>query len=312
MKCSSCYGDKIVTDYESGETICGKCGLVIYDIMQEYTFRSKMDSTNSNDFSTFVGTYDNVLSTIIGKPNIDASGHMLDATNSLRMERLRMWDHRIKSIRRPNYAFNQLDLLQDKLCLPRTVVERTAYIYKKAQKRGLIRGRMVTAVLDAALYISCREFGIPKSLKEIAGVNNIKPKTLGKSYRLLINELDIKTPTIDPTKCVIKVSNILGLEEKTKRKAIWIMNHLKKNEVTAGKDPMGMAATVVYMVCSSTGETRTQTDIARVAGITEMTLINRYKEIKGHKFVLDLDLDLIPLASNTREIWDHSRILGTG
>lgn len=35
---------------------------------------------------------------------------------------------------------------------------------------------MVTAVLDAALYISCREFGIPKSLKEIAGVNNIKPK----------------------------------------------------------------------------------------------------------------------------------------
>jgi transcription initiation factor TFIIB len=246
--------------------------------------------------STFVGTYDNAPSTIIGKPNIDASGHMLDATNRLRMERLRMWDHRIKAIRRPNHAFNQLDLLQDKLCLPRTVVERTAYIYRKAQKRGLIRGRMVTAVLDAALYISCREFGIPKSLKEIAGVNNIKPKTLGKSYRLLINELEIKTPTIDPTKCIIKVSNLLGLEEN---RYIEIMNHLKKNEVTAGKDPMGMAATVVYMVCSSTGETRTQTDIARVAGITEMTLRNRYKEIKGHKFDLDLDLDLIPLASNT-------------
>jgi transcription initiation factor TFIIB len=77
------------------------------------------------------------------------------------------------------------------------------------------------------------------------------------------------------------------------------MNHLKKKEVTAGKDPMGMAATVVYMVCSSTGETRTQTDIARIAGITEMTLRNRYKEIKGHKFDLDLDRDLIPLASIT-------------
>jgi transcription initiation factor TFIIB len=301
VRCSSCESDKIVTDYESGETICGKCGLVIYDIRQECTYRSNIDSKDSNDFLTSVGTYDSVLTTIIGKPNVDASGHMLDATNRLRMERLRMWDHRIKAVRRSSYAFHQLDVLQDKLCLPRTVVERTAYIYRKAQKRGLIRGRMVTAVMDAALYISCREFGIPKSLKEIARVNNIKPKTLGKSYRLLINELEIKTPTIDPTKCIIKVSNILGLEEKTKRKAIEIMNHLKTNEVTAGKDPMGMAATVVYMVCSSTGDTRTQTDIARIAGITEMTLRNRYKEIKCYKIELgkNPDLDLVPLASNT-------------
>jgi TFIIB zinc-binding len=36
VKCSSCNGDKIVTDYESGEIICGKCGLVIYDLTQEY------------------------------------------------------------------------------------------------------------------------------------------------------------------------------------------------------------------------------------------------------------------------------------
>src|SRR5581483_9634921 len=293
VKCSSCNGGKIVTDYESGEMICDKCGLVIYDLTQEYVYRSTMELMDSSGFSNSIGTYDNVSSTIIGKPNIDATGHLLNTTNRLRMERLRMWDHRIKSIRRPNYAFDQLDLLQDKLSLPRTVIERTAYIYRKAQKRGLVRGRMVTAILDAALYISCREFGVPKSLKEIAGVNNIKPKTLGKSYRLLINELDIKTPIIDPTKCIIKISNILGLEEKTKRKAIEIMNHLKKNEVTAGKDPMGMAATVVYIVCSNSGETRTQTDIARVAGITEMTLRNRYKEIKDCKLCLDLDLDIL-------------------
>jgi transcription initiation factor TFIIIB Brf1 subunit/transcription initiation factor TFIIB len=98
---------------------------VIYDdgFTQENevsTTRSTIDSKNNNEFSTPLGTYDYVLSTTIGKPNIDASGHLLNATNRLRMERLRMWDHRVKATRRPNYAFNQLDLLQDKLCLPRT------------------------------------------------------------------------------------------------------------------------------------------------------------------------------------------------
>jgi transcription initiation factor TFIIB len=134
-------------------------------------------------------------------------------------------------------------------------------------------------VLDAALYIACRELGIPKSLKEIA---------LAKSYRLLIVELDVKIPTVDPTKCIIKVSNKVNLEERTKRKAIELMSQLISMEVTAGKDPMGMAASVLYISCMNSGEKRTQSDITRAACITEMTLRNRCRSIKG--------LDLVPIS----------------
>ena len=70
------------------------------------------------------------------------------------------------------------------------------------------------------MYIACRELGIPKTLKEIAVANNIKRRTLAKSYRLLISELDIKIPIIDSTKCIIKIANKANLNEKTKRKAI--------------------------------------------------------------------------------------------
>ena len=139
------------------------------------------------------------------------------------------------------------------------------------------------------MYIACRELGIPKTLKEIAVANNIKRTTLAKSYRLLINKLDIKIPNIDPTKCITKVANKANLNEKTKRKAMDIMYDLNRKEVPAGKDPMGIAATVLYIACLNTGEKRTQTDIAQAAGITEMTLRNRYKHIK------QLELDLIPI-----------------
>ena len=137
------------------------------------------------------------------------------------------------------------------------------------------------------MYIACRELGIPKTLKEIAEGNSIKRTTLAKSYRLLINKLDIKIPIVDPTKCITKVANKANLNEKTKRKAIVIMCDLTRKEVPAGKDPMGIAATVLYIACLNTGEKRTQTDIAQAAGITEMTLRNRYKDIKRR------ELDLI-------------------
>jgi transcription initiation factor TFIIB len=58
------------------------------------------------------------------------------------------------------------------------------------------------------------------------------------------------------------------------------MYHLNRKQISAGKDPMGIAATALYIACLNTGEKRTQTDIARAAGITEVTLRNRYIDIK--------------------------------
>ena len=299
--CSACNSDGLITDHESGEVICSKCGLVISDIIQEsradgsacFTTYEICDKSRNAGLPNSLARHDMGLSTIIGRPNMDASGHILDAAMRSRMLKLRRWDHRIKALPSSSgnvkSAFNQLDTSKDKLGLPDTVVEKTAYIYRKAQQRGLVRGRTISAVLSAAMYIACRELGIPKTLKEIAVTNNIKRTTLAKSYRLLISELDINIPIIDPTKCITKVANKANLNEKTKRKAIDIMYHLNKKEIPAGKDPMGIAATVLYIACLNTGEKRTQTDIAQAAGITEMTLRNRYKDIKRR------ELDLIPI-----------------
>ena len=47
-----------------------------------------------------------------------------------------------------------------------------------------------------------------------------------------------------------------------------------------GKDPMGLAASVLYVSCLKTGEDRNQTEIANASGVTDVTLRNRYKELK--------------------------------
>jgi transcription initiation factor TFIIB len=87
---------------------------------------------------------------------------------------------------------------------------------------------------------------------------------------------------IDPMKCVVKVANKAKLSEKTKRQAMNIMHDIIKSGVSAGKDPMGLAGSVIYMSSINTGETITQMDIADAAGVTEVTIRNRYKDIKKH------------------------------
>jgi len=66
---------------------------------------------------------------------------------------------------------------------------------------------------------------------------------------------------------------------RTKRQAIKIMDDVTKKEISAGKDPMGLAATVLYISCIRTGQNITQKDIAQAAGITEVTLRNRFRDL---------------------------------
>jgi transcription initiation factor TFIIB len=237
---------------------------------------------------TSLARHDKGLATIIGRTNKDASGQVLDAAMRTTMERLRTWDFRTQAHtstdRNLRQAFSELDRLKDKLGLPDSVIEKTAYIYRKVQERGLVRGRTISSVLAAAAYIACREMGMSRTLDDIAHLNNIKHKELARTFRLLVLELDLKVPMIDPMKCVVKVANKAKLSEKTKRQAMNIMHNIIKSGVSAGKDPMGLAGSVIYMSSINTGETITQMDIADAAGVTEVTIRNRYKDIKKHTY----------------------------
>jgi transcription initiation factor TFIIB len=297
ITCSICNNNsgQIITDNESGEIICRNCGMVMLDYVQEtrpewrsFTTDEANNTRSRTGMPTSLARHDKGLATIIGRANKDASGQVLDAAMRTTMERLRTWDFRTQAHtstdRNLRQAFSELDRLKDKLGLPDSVIEKTAYIYRKVQERGLVRGRTISSVLAAAAYIACREMGMSRTLDDIAHLNNIKHKELARTFRLLVLELDLKVPMIDPMKCVVKVANKAKLSEKTKRQAMNIMHDIVKSGVSAGKDPMGLAGSVIYMSSINTGETITQMDIADAAGVTEVTIRNRYKDIKKHTY----------------------------
>ena len=300
-ECSVCGSEQIVTIPDSGEIVCEHCGVVISDKTEEKgpewgTFAKVAVGGEGNDenrtgmpFS--LARSDMGLSTVIGRTNKDAKGSKINSSMLSAIERLRTWDSRTQvytsTDKNLTQAFAQLHTLKDKLGLPSAVIEKTAYIYRKAQENRLVLGRSISAVLVAAIYTACREMGIPRTLNDIATKSNVKRKSVAKCYRQLLLGLDLKIPMVDPIKCITRIANKAEITEKTKHQAINLMNIVTEIEISAGKDPMGLAATVIYASCIRTGEIKTQKDIANAADITDMTLRTRLKDLKRHLDLLN-------------------------
>jgi len=281
----------MITDLESGEIICGSCGMVapgqIQDTRRELTENPASGLSNVSGVgpqSSFA-MHDMNFSTMIGKSNRDSNGQMINSSNQAKMSRLRTWDMRTQftdsSSRNLRTAFTLLNNLKDKLAIPDSVIERTAYTYRKIEQKGLVRGRTIASLLAACLYLTCRELGVPRTIDEIQEASNVKKKQVSRDYREIVLSLERTVPPVNYFQCLEKISNNLQFDGKITRSAMTLMQKILDLGISAGKDPMGLAAAVLYIVSQIEGETIKQAVIAKVAGVTEVTLRNRTKDVKN-------------------------------
>ncbi|MCJ7712970.1 transcription initiation factor IIB, partial [Candidatus Bathyarchaeota archaeon] len=289
-KCQECGSPNRVHDYDTGETVCGGCGLVLYEQMMdngpEWRAFTQEEKTSRSRVGvpTSYSVHDKGLSTAISQVDRDAFGRKLPLATRLQMWRLRKWQIRSRvhsSIdRNLAQAMAELDRLSDKVYIPSQIKEKAAVIYRKALDKGLVRGRSIAAIAAAALYAACRGSATPRTLREISEASLVDKKDVARCYRLLLRELDIHMPIADPLTYVSKIAERTGISGKTQGLAIGILREARRKRAAAGKDPMGLAAAALYIACLKNSEKKTQKDIAEAAGVTEVTVRNRYKTLK--------------------------------
>jgi transcription initiation factor TFIIB len=212
-------------------------------------------------------------------------GNSRDSKESgINFDRIRIWDFRIQTAndRSLKQALPALEHLKESLGLPDTIVEKSAYFYRKAARINLIKGRTVSSVLAASVYLACRELETPRTLNEVSSASNVPRKKISRDYRLLVHTFDPKIPAVDHIRCITRIANKVGLSEKTKRMALKIMRQVVAMQISAGKGPMGIAATVLYIACLQGGEIKTQKELSIAAGVTEVTIRNRYSDLKKY------------------------------
>jgi transcription initiation factor TFIIB len=277
-KLDRCRVYPTVTDAERGEIVCGGCGLVLLQKLEDTSHeggysQDYMTQTRTGP-ATSLSMYDMGLSTNIGH-NTDSTGNSLSSKAKATFERLRVWDQRSKSksaTRGMTVAFTVLSGITSKLGIPEHVSEQAAYLYRKITAAKLTRGRSTRSLIAAALYAACRETNTPRTLDDISGAANVEKKLLSRDLRTIIKELDLKLQQYDNTSFITRLSNDLGIKEKTKRDAFDILQKSQEKRISDGKNPVAQAAACLYLSCLINNEKLSQRKFSEISGISSVTI----------------------------------------
>ena len=287
--CPECGSTRIMRDYEAAEIVCMDCGVVVAAKIADRGPEWRAFDDEQRSKRTRVGApltytiHDKGLSTTIDWHDRDIYGKSLSPGQKAQVYRLRKWQRRIRvsdaTERNLAFALSEITKISNNLNLPKNILETASVIYRKAVKERLIRGRSIQGVTSAAIYLACRQCGLPRTLDEIAQASTVNKKEVGRSYRFLIRELNYSIPPVKPSQYITKFSNQLTMQGKVEEIAHKILSAAKELKLTSGRGPTGIAAAASYVASVLTGERKTQREIAEIAQVTEVTIRNRYKEL---------------------------------
>ena len=286
-KCSECSG-RNVRENEIGELECQDCGLIM-----GMTIDMGKDNRVFADGSGAEGErwgqpktellHDGGLTTDMAPALRDGTGAALSPSQRRKYNRLRRQHQRtrIRDAKERNLvtALNELDRLAGQMSLPRSIREDAARIYKQAVYKKLVRGRSIEGVVAACIHASCRMNHMARTLDEIGMHSRTGRKEIGRTFKKVMKELQIRIYPAPPSEYVPRFCSHLQLDAVTEGMAKSILGRNEINGLSAGRGPIGIAAAAVYLSARINGIVRTQREVSLAAGVTEVTIRNRYKEI---------------------------------
>ncbi len=295
-RCPECNSINLVYDEQKGEVICNDCGLLVEERMvdtgQEMQGRGeKSEKRGRGGAPLSMQKFDKGLTTNVGEIS---DIYKLEGGQARKFLRLKKWQERVSTSieRNLRLAMAELRRVASFLNLPVVVRDESSRVYSFVLQRGLVRGRSMESVIAACIYAACRSYNIPRTLDEIANASDVERKEIGRTYRFIIRKLQIKVTPSSPKDYTSRFASILNLSPKTQNDSIKLLKKAEISELTSGRGPAGIAAAALYVAALLNNEKRTQREVADVAGITEVTIRNRYKEL----------LDRLHLEEKIKEI----------
>jgi len=293
--CPECQS-ALIDDIHNGEKICSGCGLVAMEQMSDYgpesrvtNLEDKMKLARATGQTTY-SQHDLGIRTEIAIGTKDFSGKTINSEVANQMYNLRKWQTRIRVAspreRRLANILSKIGETCQALSLSRNVIESASMIYRSFEGQFEAKGKSVACMSAATIYMACKQCDVVRSLDEICKSTGsskdekMNVKLTAKYYRMLVMELGSKTaPVVTLDKYISKIANLAKLEVRVERLAAEIAEKTQDHNLADGKAPNGLAAAYLYIASTLLGQSILQRDVSSIAGITEVTIRNRCKEI---------------------------------
>jgi transcription initiation factor TFIIB len=372
--CPECHAG-LIHDYGKGEYICKKCGYVVIDQDNDLgpeshsnDFEEKSRNTRASGF-TSISLHDYGLRTEIAFSSKDYSGKSIDHQIAEQMNSMRKWHSRIRIAspkeRRLSNVLSKINETCSSMSLPKTLMETAAMLYRNFENRYEAKGKSISCMAAATIYLACKRCSVVRSLEEIVKATGLTEydrsnlKLASKYYRAMVMELGVfreddksefanmlpgassanilrdqrtfpaqegvhkpngeyfsskagdasdntancesrtspasskplmatsptvKQSSVYPSAITIdhyisKLINVSKIGTRVERLAIDLAHKTYDHLLADGKAPNGLAAAYIYLAAVLLGINLLQVDISNLAGVTEVTIRNRCKDI---------------------------------
>ena len=294
--CKICKGTSWDTDNIRGETICADCGYVASENMidpgAEWVNYSNGDDRSRVGSPTTLTLSDKGLSTEIRRSDLTSGGarrHGMSGKVLRDWRRRQRIDQRSKTRdSRSRNLSSAMQYIRDRGDLPPQIEQEAASLYRHSVDRGLVTGRSIRGVSAACVYIAAREAKIPRRIEDVAEtfdmISDVEVKELKRTIRLVARNLGTHHIT-GPEEYFEKFHSDLGLPPQVLGQARDLWSKVKDDLIWQGKKPSGIAGVVLYWSSQNSTSPRTQSEVCKVSGISEVTLRGLLKIL--NQMVLD-------------------------
>ncbi len=252
-----CVMPQPISDSVAGEIICKNCGVILESRTIGHTETNEKNTTSRHDYG--IGTE---------PPKIKLShksSHKISQRESNK-------DKRTKEL------FIELHPILQKISATSAIKDESYHIARECIKNDMIRGRRKTDVATACVIVSCKINGKSMSESEIITISNASKKTTRRVCRIIlqtfdVNVVDVHTRTIN---MINRICSDLNISQKIMMQSLKHLEILKQKDTSISSHPGTVAATMVYLSCE---KGFSQGTIAKIAGITEVSLRNFLKKL---------------------------------
>ena len=281
--CEVCGSTSWDSDDVRGETVCSECGYVASENMidpgAEWVNHSNGDDRSRVGAPTTLTLSDKGLSTEIRRSDLTSGGAK---RHGLSGKALRDWRRRQRIDQRSKTRDSRsrnlsvaMQFIRDRGDLTPQIEQEAASLYRHSVERGLVTGRSIRGVTAACVYIAAREAKLPRKIEDIGEafdmVSEVEIKELKRTIRLVARNLGTHHIT-GPEEYFEKFHSDLGLPPSVLGDARGIWSEIKDNLAWQGKKPSGIAGVILYFASQRSSSTRTQSEVCKVSGISEVTL----------------------------------------
>lgn len=302
LTCPDCktYPPDLVERFSEGDIVCGGCGLVLSDrvVDTRSEWRTFSNDDQNGDDPSRVGDAGNPLldsedlSTMISYvPDNTKAGRELNRAQSKSLVDKK--DNALAA------AYAKISQMCDGYQLPRIVQDGAKEVYKLVYEERPLKGKSQESIMAAAIHIGCRKAQVARTFKEIWALTNVPRKEIGRVSKIvnrIIQEKNqanpnaysfiqdnLQTTQTSAEDLIRRFCSHLGLNTQITNAAEYIARRCKEVGILAGRSPITIAATVIYMAALVFGADLQPSKIAEKTGVSDGTIKTSYKVMYEEK-----------------------------